>query len=101
MCGIVGATAKRPVSDILLAGLHSLEYRGYDSAGVALLHNDALFVSKHQGKVAILEAALLEHPSSSHTGIAHTRWATHGVPSAENAHPHVSNNRARHKMRFL
>jgi len=93
MCGIVGATAKRPVSDILLAGLHSLEYRGYDSAGVALLHNDELFVSKHQGKVAILEAALLEHPSSSHTGIAHTRWATHGVPSAENAHPHVSNNR--------
>ena len=93
MCGIVGATAKRPVSDILLAGLHSLEYRGYDSAGVALLHNDELFVSKHQGKVAILEAALLEHPSSSHTGIAHTRWATHGVPSAENAHPHVSNSR--------
>ena len=93
MCGIVGATAKRPVSDILLAGLHSLEYRGYDSAGVALLHNDELFVSKHQGKVAILEEALLEHPSSSHTGIAHTRWATHGVPSAENAHPHVSNNR--------
>jgi glucosamine--fructose-6-phosphate aminotransferase (isomerizing) len=93
MCGIVGATAKRPVSDILLAGLHSLEYRGYDSAGVALLHNDELFVSKHQGKVAILEAALLEQPSSSHTGIAHTRWATHGVPSAENAHPHVSNNR--------
>src|SRR5210317_764401 len=93
MCGIVGATAKRPVSDILLAGLHSLEYRGYDSAGVALLHNDELFVSKHEGKVAILEAALLQQPSSSHVGIAHTRWATHGVPSAENAHPHVSNNR--------
>jgi glucosamine--fructose-6-phosphate aminotransferase (isomerizing) len=93
MCGIVGATAKRPVTEILLAGLHSLEYRGYDSAGVALLHNDELFVSKHQGKVAILEAALHKQPSPSHIGIAHTRWATHGVPSAENAHPHVSNNR--------
>ena len=90
MCGIVGATAQRPVSEILLSGLHSLEYRGYDSAGIALLDDGQLYLSKHQGKVANLEDAINANPSNSHVGIAHTRWATHGVPSSENAHPHVS-----------
>ena len=93
MCGIVGATAQRPVSEILLSGLHSLEYRGYDSAGIALLDDGQLYLSKHQGKVANLEDAINANPSNGHVGIAHTRWATHGVPSSENAHPHVSHNR--------
>ncbi|MAT93766.1 MAG: glutamine--fructose-6-phosphate transaminase (isomerizing) [Halioglobus sp.] len=94
MCGIVAAAARREVSEILLEGLRRLEYRGYDSAGLALI-NDAreLQMHKRQGKVAELEKAQQLEPLAGSTGIAHTRWATHGEPSPENAHPHLSGNR--------
>jgi len=92
MCGIVGAVAERPVNRILVEGLKRLEYRGYDSAGVALLEGSTLNTVKAVGKVVNVEAALEEAGVSGHTGIAHTRWATHGSVTEENAHPHVSNN---------
>ena len=90
MCGIVGAIAERNVTPILLEGLKRLEYRGYDSAGIALLANGGLERIRRLGKVAELERALTETPLCGTLGIAHTRWATHGVPSEMNAHPHVS-----------
>lgn len=94
MCGIVGYTGSRQVSDILLGGLARLEYRGYDSAGVALEVGTgadcALDVVREVGKVASLAKKLEQHDVSSTCGIGHTRWATHGRPTAENAHPHVS-----------
>jgi glucosamine--fructose-6-phosphate aminotransferase (isomerizing) len=91
MCGIVGAVARRPVANLLINGLKKLEYRGYDSAGVALV-NDAgeLMRLRVVGKVNALEVAMQAHPLVANTGIAHTRWATHGVPSEKNAHPVVS-----------
>ena len=91
MCGIVGAVAERPVNKILVEGLKRLEYRGYDSAGVALLKGTELNTVKSVGKVANLEAALNEAAVNGTTGIAHTRWATHGGVTEANAHPHVSN----------
>ncbi len=94
MCGIVAAAARREVSEILLEGLRRLEYRGYDSAGMALLDNERnLQLHKQLGKVAELERAQALRPYLGCTGIAHTRWATHGEPSAVNAHPHVSGER--------
>lgn len=94
MCGIVAAAARREVSEILLEGLRRLEYRGYDSAGMALLDNEHnLLLHKQLGKVAELERAQQLEPYYGCTGIAHTRWATHGEPSAVNAHPHVSGQR--------
>lgn len=92
MCGIVGAVAERPVNKILVEGLKRLEYRGYDSAGVALLDGNTLNTVKAVGKVVNVEAALKKAGVSGHTGIAHTRWATHGSVTEENAHPHVSSN---------
>ena len=88
MCGIVAAIAQRPVQSILIEGLKRLEYRGYDSAGLATLNDHHIELTRAQGKVAELEALLTD--SSAHQGIAHTRWATHGVPSIRNAHPHQS-----------
>ncbi|CAH9053408.1 Glutamine--fructose-6-phosphate aminotransferase [isomerizing] [Pseudoalteromonas haloplanktis] len=92
MCGIVGAVAERPVNKILVEGLKRLEYRGYDSAGVALLEGNTLNTVKAVGKVVNLESALEQASVSGHTGIAHTRWATHGGVTEANAHPHVSSN---------
>ena len=94
MCGIVAAAARREVSEILLEGLRRLEYRGYDSAGMALVDNEHnLQLHKQQGKVSELEKAQALEPHYGCTGVAHTRWATHGEPSGVNAHPHVSGNR--------
>ncbi len=90
MCGIVGAIAQRNVVPILIEGLERLEYRGYDSAGIAVIEDGQIRRCRRQGKVAELEATLLEQPFAGTTGIAHTRWATHGVPSERNAHPHIS-----------
>ena len=94
MCGIVGAVAERPITGILIEGLKRLEYRGYDSAGVAVLDNSGVTTCmKREGKVETLAAAIKEQSPVGTTGIAHTRWATHGVPSERNAHPHQSGNR--------
>lgn len=91
MCGIVGAVAQRDVAKILVEGLKRLEYRGYDSAGVAVLDSEGnLGRVRRLGKVQALADALGQSPLAGGTGIAHTRWATHGVPSEANAHPHVS-----------
>ena len=91
MCGIVGAVAERNITAILLEGLKRLEYRGYDSAGVAVFtHNGTLERMRRNGKVAELEQALAGEPLMGRLGIAHTRWATHGAPSERNAHPHFS-----------
>ncbi len=90
MCGIVGAVSNNDVLPLLLDGLRRLEYRGYDSSGVALIDEGALHRTRAVGKVRELERALEAHPVRGTTGIAHTRWATHGAPSELNAHPHVS-----------
>ncbi|MCF7531661.1 MULTISPECIES: glutamine--fructose-6-phosphate transaminase (isomerizing) [Pseudomonas] len=92
MCGIVGAVAERNVTAILLEGLKRLEYRGYDSAGVALFNNAGVLERRRRvGKVNELERALAGEPVTGRLGIAHTRWATHGAPLERNAHPHFSN----------
>jgi glucosamine--fructose-6-phosphate aminotransferase (isomerizing) len=94
MCGIVAAAARREVSEILLEGLRRLEYRGYDSAGMALVDNEQnLQLHKQLGKVCELEKAQKMQPHLGCTGVAHTRWATHGEPSGVNAHPHISGQR--------
>ncbi|HMK85549.1 MAG TPA: glutamine--fructose-6-phosphate transaminase (isomerizing) [Steroidobacteraceae bacterium] len=91
MCGIVGVVAERNAVPILIEGLRRLEYRGYDSAGIAVLSTDRhLERVRTVGKVKKLQDALEETPIAGHVGIAHTRWATHGVPTTRNAHPHVS-----------
>ncbi|WP_421867745.1 glutamine--fructose-6-phosphate transaminase (isomerizing) [Motiliproteus sp.] len=95
MCGIVGAIAQRQVSGILLEGLKRLEYRGYDSAGMAVRDQDdgQVHCTRRSGKVAELESALQQQPLQGSLGIAHTRWATHGKPEERNAHPHLAGSR--------
>ena len=90
MCGIVGYIGPKDVVPILINGLKRLEYRGYDSAGVAVLRDGTLETRRAAGKIAMLEAALGADPVSGHIGIGHTRWATHGPPTDRNAHPHLS-----------
>ncbi len=89
MCGIVGGIAQRNIVPILLEGLKRLEYRGYDSAGLAVIKDDVIYRKRELGKVKGLEELLRKDPISGNIGIAHTRWATHGKPSTANAHPHV------------
>src|SRR5450432_636273 len=90
MCGIVGVVAERNSVPILMEGLRRLEYRGYDSAGIAVLEDGRLARLRTVGKVQILQDALDAAPIGGHVGIAHTRWATHGIPTTHNAHPHIS-----------
>ena len=91
MCGIVGYTGPQSAFTPIVEGLRRLEYRGYDSAGIALGTNNSLFVEKRAGKLANLEAALPANLPAVHSGIGHTRWATHGGPTDRNAHPHLDN----------
>ncbi|GCD11308.1 glutamine--fructose-6-phosphate transaminase (isomerizing) [Clostridium tagluense] len=90
MCGIVGYFGSKQASPILVEGLSKLEYRGYDSAGIAIINEGHLKVTKCKGRLANLEAQLLEEPLMGNVGIGHTRWATHGKPSDENSHPHTN-----------
>jgi glutamine---fructose-6-phosphate transaminase (isomerizing) len=89
MCGIIGYAGKKEATKVLIKGLSRLEYRGYDSAGVAVLENGELSVRKKQGKLQVLVEELKRVPVKGKTGVGHTRWATHGVPNDINAHPHV------------
>ncbi|MDD5265996.1 MAG: glutamine--fructose-6-phosphate transaminase (isomerizing) [Methylococcales bacterium] len=89
MCGIVGGIAQRNIVPILLEGLKRLEYRGYDSAGLAVINDHTIYRKRELGKVKVLEELLQADPVSGNIGIAHTRWATHGKPSTANAHPHI------------
>ena len=88
MCGIVGYIGDKQATDIIMTGLHRLEYRGYDSAGVAVIKDGKLDCIKSLGKLNVLDTKLEENPLESTLGIGHTRWATHGVPSEVNSHPH-------------
>src|SRR5881628_3002829 len=89
MCGIVGYVGGQSAVGIIVEGLKRLEYRGYDSAGVAVLHDGTLNVRRAAGRIKMLEGILGERPLTGSLGIGHTRWATHGRPSEENAHPHT------------
>src|SRR5215213_9612345 len=90
MCGIVGILGRSPVAEQLVDSLKRLEYRGYDSAGVATLEGGHLARRRAEGKLKNLEKRLQAEPLGGHTGIGHTRWATHGRPSETNAHPHAT-----------
>src|SRR5690606_26412226 len=90
MCGIVGYIGNLDSKEILLKGLEKLEYRGYDSAGIAVMNENGVQVFKEKGRIADLRN-IVDEDVTANTGIGHTRWATHGVPSTVNAHPHQSN----------
>src|SRR5580693_2402874 len=91
MCGIVGYLGSSQAAPVLLSELRCLEYRGYDSAGVAIIEDGNLCVMKAAGKLSNLETLLTERKPAARVGIGHTRWATHGVPNDLNAHPHMDN----------
>ena len=93
MCGIIGYLGIKKASPILLAGLNRLEYRGYDSAGISTVEIDGIHVVKDKGRVKNLESIPEINTLEGTVGIAHTRWATHGKPSKENAHPHQDNSK--------
>lgn len=90
MCGIVGIIGRQPVTERLVQGLRRLEYRGYDSAGIATLHHHQINLCRSEGNINKLNEKLRSLPLKGHLGIAHTRWATHGIPSERNAHPHIT-----------
>lgn len=90
MCGIVGYIGPRNATPVILDGLQRLEYRGYDSAGVAVLDNGEIKMRRDVGKLSNLRAKVDQDPVKGNIGIGHTRWATHGVPAERNAHPHIS-----------
>src|SRR3990172_6226258 len=94
MCGIVGYVGNRNATDVILEGLRRLEYRGYDSAGLAVLNGQGLELRRHPGKIRVLEALLQTRPVTGTVGLGHTRWATHGRPSEDNAHPHADCSRS-------
>ena len=93
MCGIVGYIGNKQAHPFLIEGLKRLEYRGYDSSGIALLNENQIEVFKKQGKVAEMEIHVLSTDPKSTLGVGHTRWATHGVPNDVNSHPHYSNSK--------
>ena len=90
MCGIIGIIAKQSVPPLLVDGLQRLEYRGYDSAGIATIHNNWIKRRRAKGKLQRLRDKLFDRPIEGTIGIGHTRWATHGVPNEANAHPHAT-----------
>lgn len=90
MCGIIGYVGKNTATDLLLSGLESLEYRGYDSAGIAVISDNEICIRKEKGNLSKLKEKLFQSPVKSNIGIGHTRWATHGIPSVENSHPHTN-----------
>ena len=90
MCGIVGYIGPKQAAPILMEGLSKLEYRGYDSAGIAVHDGTKMHIHRAPGKLAVLAKLIEKKPLSGHLGIGHTRWATHGPPSEQNAHPHAS-----------
>lgn len=94
MCGIVGYFGDKKASDIILDGLSKLEYRGYDSAGIAVISNGEIKSRKHKGKLSVLVESLKKEDIFGHVGIGHTRWATHGAPSDVNSHPHFNNDKS-------
>mgnify|MGYP006311167307 FL=1 len=89
MCGIVGYIGPQDATPIIMNGLKRLEYRGYDSAGIAVLENGHIEVRRDAGKLERLSQLVQESPLSGHVGVGHTRWATHGEPNSKNAHPHL------------
>src|SRR5690554_3314345 len=88
MCGIVGYIGQKEAANILVEGLKKLEYRGYDSAGIAVYNEDKVDIRKFKGRLKVLEEHVNESPVKGSLGIGHTRWATHGAPSDINSHPH-------------
>ncbi len=90
MCGIVGYVGKKNAQEVILQGLEKLEYRGYDSAGIAIVEDGVIKSEKFKGRLSVLSDFLESNPIKGSLGIGHTRWATHGAPSDENSHPHLN-----------